>query len=163
MNRKGFTLIELIAVLLILGLVVGVTVYSVSGVFTSAKDKAEDVFVETIKDALEVYLSSDAKSLDFVGSGETCRNINKTHGSRTMYRIRKNFNDVINSSYKPLTQNDLVNPADKDKTCNSASSVSFYVYRDQDYVYYYSVDMGDFGCLNHNVDVVSNLPEGYVC
>jgi prepilin-type N-terminal cleavage/methylation domain-containing protein len=163
MNRKGFTLIELIATLLILSLVLGLTVYSVSDLFKSAKDKTEDVFVETIKDALEVYLSSDAKNLDFIDGGEECRNINKTHGSRKMYRIEKNFRDVINSSYRPLTQEDLVNPADKDKVCKDASYVSFYVYRDQDYVYYYSVDMGDFGCLNHNVDVVSNLPEGYVC
>ena len=163
MNRKGFTLIELVATLLVLSLVVGITVYSVSGIFKDAKDKTEDVFVETIKDSLEVYLTSkNAKRLNF-DTTPCSRTLNKTHGNRKVYKAVTTFQSVIDSEYKPITQKDLVNPADEEKTCKDASYITINIYRDEDYVYYYSVDMGDFGCLNHNVDVVSNLPEGYVC
>ena len=65
MNRKGFTLIELIATLLVLSLVVGITIYSVSGIFKDAKDKTEDVFIEKEKQAEEKIKNLlDKKKLD---------------------------------------------------------------------------------------------------
>ena len=65
MNRKGFTLVELLATLVILGIIVGIVIISVSGSLGGAKEKTEEVFVDTIKDAMDVYLDSDAKELDF--------------------------------------------------------------------------------------------------
>ena len=161
MNRKGFTLIELLATLLILALVAGITVYSVSGIFKSTKEKTEEVFVETIKDSLEMYLnSSDAKNLTF---GTTCRNtINKTHGERKVYRSAIFFDDVINSEYKPITQDDLVNPANEN-ICFDADYIRVDIYRDEDYVYYYNVAKSSFGCLVDTTGNISNLPEGYSC
>ena len=43
MNKKGFTLVELLATIVILGIVVGITMYSVNGGFKSAKEKTENV------------------------------------------------------------------------------------------------------------------------
>ena len=161
MNRKGFTLIELLATLAILGIVVGITIVSLNGVFGNAKGKTEDVFVGTISDAMEMYLNStEAKKLNF---GITCSNkLNKTYGKITVYKATTTLYSVINSEYKPITQKDLVNPANEDISCNDASNIPINIYRDDDHVYYYSVDKNSFGCLL-NSGVISSLPEGFEC
>lgn len=160
MNRKGFTLVELLATLVVLGIVMSIVLVSVNGGFGEAKNKTEDVFVDTIKDAMDMYLDSNAKNLNFSTS---CPNeIVKTYGEVKVYKATTNFQTVIDSKYKPITQNDLVNPANKDVECALASNISINIYRDEDFVYYYSIDKTEFGCLT-KTDKISNLPEGYDC
>lgn len=170
MNRKGFTLLELLTTFVILGFIVLVSVFSISRAFNITKKKSEDVFVETIKDAMEMYLTSDdVKKLEFTTE---CRNtLNKSFGDRKVYKKVITFNDVIYSEYKPIATSDFVNPANEDVQCNVNASLT--IYRDEDYVYYYSVSKSSFGCLkNVSADeetgveyksIISNLPEGFVC
>ena len=66
MNKKGFTLIELLAVLIVLGIVAGFASTSIVKIMNSSKAKSEETFVETIKDAMDVYLSGgEAKELTY--------------------------------------------------------------------------------------------------
>lgn len=143
MNRKGFTLVELIATLVILGIIVTIVVFSVGGNFGDSKYRSEEIFVNTIKDAMEVYLSSDAKDLEFVLS-EDCE-LSKTNGIVSVYEASITFSEVINSKYRPISESDLVNPANKEVECNKNAIVK--IYRDEDYVYYYSIDKNQFWCL----------------
>lgn len=155
MNKKGFTLVELLATLVILGIIVGITIVSVTSSFRNAKDKTEDVFVNTLEDTLDMYLDSDARKLSFKET-KTCT-LNKTHGSVNVYKSTNTltFNDIINSSYSPLVEQDFVNPANEKVTCNS--NVSVEIYRDDDFVYYYRVSRDNFGCLK-NGGYITNLP-----
>lgn len=159
MNKKGFTLVELLATLVVLGIIMSIVLVSVNGGFGEAKEKTEDIFIDTIKDAMDMYLDSDAKSLNF---NKICSNkINKTYGEVIVYKATTNFQSVINSRYKPITQNDLVNPANK-KTCYGGQFIPVNIYRDEDFVYYYSIDKRLFGCLTQT-DMITNLPEGFDC
>lgn len=157
MNKKGFTLVELLATLVILGIVIGITILGVNSSFRNAKDKTENVFVGTLEDALDIYLDSDARKLSF-STTKTCT-LNKTHGKVNVYKsdndIPLTFDDIINSSYSPLVEQDLVNPANEEVKCNSNVVVN--IYRDDDYVYYYKVSRDDFGCLK-NGGYITNLP-----
>ena len=168
MNNKGFTLVELIAVLVLLGLIVGITLPMFGINFGQTKEKTEEVFVDTIKDALKIYLTSkEAKSLLKNSEVECSNKLHKLHGDIKVYWVNTNFQSVIDSEYKPITQKDLVNPADKDNSCNNASNIDITIYRDSDYVYYYKVDKDEFDCLNNNGgeydEFISNLPEGFIC
>ena len=60
MNKKGFTLVELLATLVIIGIVVGFTIVGINYNINNTKKKTEDIFIGTIKDAIKVYLDSDA-------------------------------------------------------------------------------------------------------
>ena len=168
MNRKGFTLVELLATIVILGIVVGLTVAISSGAFNNAKKNTEDIFVKTVTDALDVYLDSDARSLSFNTNASVCT-LSKTHGNVRVYKalIDTNFDgtflSVINSKYNPITKTELVNPANKGNDNYQCFSNDNYgtlnIYRDDDYVYYYKIDKADFKCLN-STGFITNLPSG---
>ena len=165
MNKKGFTLVELLATLVILGIIVGITIISVSGLFKRAKEKSEDIFVDTIKDAMDMYLNSKGDMDEDLPSSswQLCSNtIDKTFGSVKVYKATTYFSSIINSQYNPITQEDLVNPANENVSCNLASNINVNIYRDDDYVYYYSITKDNFGCLKNN-GVITNLPEGFEC
>lgn len=161
MNSKGFTLVELLATLVVLGIIMGIVLISTTGGFGKAKKDTEDIFISTIEDAMDIYLDSDAKKLDY--NTKVCT-INKTHKvGVNVYKANDiKFSDIINSTYHPLTEADLVNPANKEVKCNINATVS--IYRDEDFIYYYKIYKSGLGCLNigdsTKVEVISNLPEG---
>lgn len=118
MNRKGFTLIELLAVLVALGLVLGIGTVSISGIVKQSKVRSEEAFTETIKDAMDVYISSPDKPIDFNGNycDKTIKNDDGTeHTVRYEWTDDKSIYDVVNSRYEPIKKNQLVNPANNKK------------------------------------------------
>ena len=55
LNRKGYTLIELLAVILIIGLVLGFSTYGIIKAIKSSKGKAATLSEKSIKEAAETY------------------------------------------------------------------------------------------------------------
>lgn len=53
LNRKGFTLVELLAVIVILAIVVGITLVTVLPTLSSARVKAFESAVETVRDYIQ--------------------------------------------------------------------------------------------------------------
>jgi len=62
-NKKGFTLVELLAVILVLGLVLVIAVPSVNKYLKSSKQKAFDVQINTMVEAVEAYANTFRKVL----------------------------------------------------------------------------------------------------
>ena len=56
MNRKGFTLIELLAVIVVLGLVLLISVPIISDAYTKSKIKSEEVFVDSVTQAIDSFV-----------------------------------------------------------------------------------------------------------
>lgn len=54
-KSEGFTLIELLVVLSIMGILIGLTLFSIGGARESSRDAKRKVDLETIASALEVY------------------------------------------------------------------------------------------------------------
>lgn len=55
MNNKGFTLVEILVVLVLLGLVVSIAGYSIVGTMNSANDELYNQLISNIKDGAEMY------------------------------------------------------------------------------------------------------------
>lgn len=162
MNKKGFTLVELLATLVILGIVTGLVVVGVNYNIKNTKEKTEEVFIGTIKDALKVYIDSDAKNLTFKSSAEGC--IDKSLKSNVkVYMVNSavSLTTVVNSKYSPLDIKDLVNPNNEKVNCNVTSRI-VYIYRDEDYVYYYKIAKSSLSCLTTSGNI-TNLPTLKTC
>jgi len=158
MNRNGFTLIELLAVIIVLSVIAGVTLVASNYSFGNAKEKTEDVYIKTLRDSVGIYLNSDGKSLEF-NSSSVCTVSKMLENVRVYESVSEiSFNDIINSTYRPITSGDMVNPANNEK-CSIGAKIR--IFRDDDYVYYYLFSGSALGCLDKNKnEVISNLPEG---
>ena len=157
MNRRGFTLIELLATLAVLGIITGIVLVSSTSLFKDKKSDTEDVFVDTLKDAIKIYI-------DGLGGVElngcpVCTIKKSIHPNEVgIYEVKIiTFEDITNSKYKPLTKGDMINPANKDIECDIDAEI--HIYADSDFAYYYKFTGSDLKCLSKNTGVISNLPE----
>ena len=161
MNKRGFTLIELLATLAVLGIITGIVLVSSTSLFKDKKSDTEDVFVDTLKDAIKIYIDG-LGGVDLNGS-PVCTIEKSIHPNGVgIYEVKNEvktitFRDITNSKYKPLTEKDMINPANKVK-CNIDADM--HIYADSDFAYYYKFTGSDLGCLSKNTGVISNLPEG---
>ena len=55
LNRKGYTLIELLAVILIISLIITLSIFGIIKAVNSSKEKAETLSINSIKEAAETY------------------------------------------------------------------------------------------------------------
>lgn len=55
MNKKGFTLVELLATLIVLALVMSLGTYSITSIIKNSKEKNYKLLISNIKDAAESY------------------------------------------------------------------------------------------------------------
>mgnify|MGYP003549115285 FL=1 len=152
MNNRGFTLVELLATIIILALVSGISIVGVMASQENAKKKLENNFMNDVGNAIDMYISMNTDSLKF-GSNSVGK-INKGHGVVNVYVTIKSFDDIVGSGI--ISRNDLINPVN-----NNRCDGNIKIYRDDDYVYYYSVSLDD--CIKYDVNkkTLTNLPLTY--
>lgn len=156
MNRRGFTLIELLATLVVLGIITGIVLVSSTSLFKDKKSDTEDVFVDTLKDAIKIYID-ELGGVELNGC-PVCTIEKSIHPNGVdIYEVKTiTFEDITNSKYKPLSEKDMINPANKVKECNIKAEI--HIYADSDFAYYYKFTGSELGCLSKNTGVISNLP-----
>lgn len=71
LNKKGFTLVELIATIVVLALVVSISAYAITNIINSAKEKNYELLIKNIIDASETYYQ-ECKYKYSNNSGITC-------------------------------------------------------------------------------------------
>lgn len=183
MNRKGFTLIEMLATIVILGLVMGIASYSVISIINTSKKKTENVFIENIGKGVEEYISLHSNSLNITN---TIGNFNKcmisddssSNGCKCLsgntpcseYAYETAEAVQLNSiTVKTLIDNNfldeakLVNPATKKKcfVTNSQKNLEIKLFRDSDYVYYYYINLkgNKTNCeISNENGILDNMP-----
>lgn len=65
-NQKGFTLVELMVVVVIIGVLVAIAIPVYNEVQDKAKRNAEEANIKIIESAIQVYLTTDEGSLDAI-------------------------------------------------------------------------------------------------
>lgn len=144
MNRKGFTMIELLAVIVVLGIVLVITFPNMTDVFKSSKLKSEEAFVERISQSIDSYVTLNSSDITFEKQDGTA---NKTYGgsdhSVNIYKGTITMNTIISSNI--ITGKDYKNPGNENVECNVNAEIE--VYRDSDYVYCHKIKKDSLGCL----------------
>lgn len=120
-NNKGFTLIELIATIVILALVMGISTYSISAIIKNSKEKNYELLINNIKDAAENYYQECKYSNN---TGITCSTddegklITKLESLVTYGYLKSNDTDS-SSSQK------IVNPKDNEDITNCQIKITY--------------------------------------
>ena len=151
MNRKGFTLVELLATIVILSVVMGIASYGVIGIIRTSRKNTEAVFVNRIADYIDEYLTLNSSSFKF-SNVEYCVD---SSCSNKAYRVVSDsavsnriigLNDLIASGI--VDADKMVNPVNKNNCLNASGgrdgALIYGVFGDSDYdlnvAYYLSND-----------------------
>ena len=168
-NNKGFTLFELMAVIVVLGLVLTIVVRSVIVSMDDAKKETEKVFVSKIEDAIEQYIDLNKRKFKIEESFGTKiieKEISSDGKSKECVKVYKmksdsdsdfTFNDIITDATGFIKESDLVNPAKEDDLCNKNTSIE--IYRDEDFVYYFKTNLNCIVDANNQINTLPELKE----
>ena len=168
-NNRGFTLVELIAVVVLLSLVLGIAGVGIGSVIKNSKDKNEEIFVKKLEDVIDGYIDlsgSNFEKEDGLYTFNKCMyreedgNCKSEYSSDVFELEGFSISKLVSEGY--LNFEDLVNPVNS-KNCFEGDNYPFVrVFRDDEHVYYYYVDLtGD----NTNCDIsdksgiINNLPD----
>ena len=70
--KKGFTLVELLGVIVILGLIAMIAIPTINSALNSSRQKAYDEQVDTIEDTARTYMSKNSLKLPNQTEGNGC-------------------------------------------------------------------------------------------
>jgi len=154
MNRKGFTLIELIAVIVLLGIILVLTYPSMANAFKNARLKNEEIFLDRLSETIDSYVTLNSDKINFNNTiSGTKTTENNSSYTVTVYKGTIKIEDLIDDDL--IVKNDFINPGNKDVTCKTTAEIE--VYRDSDYVYCHKIRKDSLGCLSSEF---SSLVEG---
>ncbi len=182
MNNKGFTLVELLATIVILSLITSITVVTITSVYSNSKDKAEEVFKQELTNIIEDYITmnnskfklkrTDSCNKNSSGNiiGDLNNNIcfksketNEYIGS-VYYYVTYKDNIKINGINKTSTDNirlyDLIDSGiitEKDlinpKNKIKCSNINITIERNDDYKYCFKTSPANLDCLTINKSI----------
>lgn len=144
MNRKGFTLIELIAVIVILGIILVVSAPSISNVYKESKLKSEEIFVERLSQSIDSYIKLNSDEIAFTSDGAANKEEERSTYQVNIWKAAITVQNVIDD--KLISEEDYVNPGNKETKCTVNAEIE--VYKDSDYVYCHKIKKDSLGCLS---------------
>lgn len=146
MNRKGFTLIEILAVIIILGITLVFVVPNVIDIYKNSKLKNEEIFIKRLSQSIDGYVKLNNDTISFTDAGTANKNEEDSTYQVTLVKGTISVQDIIDS--KILSKENYINAGNKDSSCNINNNI-IEVYKDSDYVYCYKVQKESLGCLTN--------------
>ena len=145
MNRKGFTLIELIAVIVILGIILVIAAPNISNAYKNSKLKSEEIFVDRLSDIIDSYIKINSDTIDFTADGTAIKYEENSSYTVNIFKGKKNIQDIANDNL--ISSEDYINAGNKEESCDLDAEIE--IYRDSDFVYCYKVEKDSLGCLTN--------------
>lgn len=165
MNNKGFTLVEMLAVVVVLSVVLGIATNGVLSYIEASKKKSEVVFITNLEKYIENYLDFYKTELSLTNNSYIFKKCKKSNNENCIevsaYELTSfTITDMTEAEIKLVENNELINPANK-KQCFENTNPSIKVYKDDDYVYYYYLDLeNNNDCqLSSNNFIITNIPQ----
>jgi len=153
-DNKGFTLVEMLAVVVILSIVIGVATNGVISYINTSKEKSEKVFTNKLSRLIDEYLDLYGPKLQTTGEAYEFMKA-RTSSRNSEYKVEAyqlispisesdpttsiHINDLVKA--KIIDAESLINPKNKKRCFNAEKNPEIKVYKDNEYVYYYYVDL----------------------
>lgn len=158
LNKKGFTLIEVLVTIAILGVIVAVVMPASINYYESSKNKTETIYVEKLNRIIDEYISLaatdftvDKSTYSIVRkcvfeSDDECREVKA-------YRVTNNitFQNIIDANL--IKENDFINPKDSSR-CDASTVIE--VFQDEDKVNYFRYNLACISDANREGSYVYN-------
>ncbi len=158
LNKKGFTLIELIAVIVILSIILVFVVPNLLDTYKRSKLKTEKAFVDQLSKGIESYITLYSNEMSFSKvDGNFVKEITDNRSDKPSYDVNVYKVDI---KVKDIIKNNIIeaseyrNPGNREATCSQDAII--YIYRDSDFVYCFKMPPMD--CLTDDF----KSEEGYV-
>lgn len=160
LNKKGFTLIEVLMVISILGVILAIAVPSVYNYYEISKIKTEKIFVDKLTRKIDDYITMNVDEFelntDAIAKVKKCEIGDITDCSRIVdvYEVvdEITFNNIITLGL--IDENEFINPKNN-KRCNKDSS-KIEIYQDEDKVNYFRYTLVDCDISDENIFKVVN-------
>lgn len=155
LNNKGFTLIEVLATLVILGVILAIAVPMGTNAYESSKNKTEKIFVDKLARLVDDYITLQGGEYTYIplydkddaGNDKALQiqkydlgevpdnpsNLGSKFAAVSMKEDNITFRAIINEGL--ISENEFINPKNK-KKCNPNGS-EIEIYKDEDSVYYF--------------------------
>lgn len=174
MNNKGFTLIEVLATVVIIAVVMGIATTGVIKVINNSKKSSEKVFTDKLATYIESYINLYGSSLSTntnktTYTFEKCKKVNDDGSCQednpvtsTAYEL-ESFDLIKITKTDPviISEDKIVNPKNKQK-CLTSKNPSVRVFKDSDYIYYYYTDLSgsNTSCdISDDNAIITNIPK----
>ena len=152
LNKKGFTLVEVLAVISIIGVLLAVVIPVSINAYESSKTKTEAVFVERLNRLIDDYIALNATDFNLnTMSFNIVRKCNLSTDTDCQevkaYRVSDivTFNSIIEAGL--FDENDFINPK-TGKHCDINTQIE--VFQDEDKVNYFRYDLACISDANRN-------------
>lgn len=153
MNNKGFTLMELLATIVVLGLVTTFTIVTMVNLFDEGKDKAEEAFAKQIEGYIEDYIALYSKNISFISEQQTAF---KCHPDESdpdrdtceSVAVQKSEDNDFQNIIDIIVGKDLKNPKTEQVCSGTGSNLT--IYKDEDFVYCFRLK--DLDCLSNEIN-----------
>ena len=137
MNKKGFTLVEILAVLVLIGLLLGIAIPGINKISSNMKNKSYNKKVNLIESAAILWGQDNKTRLQ---ANSDC----KIDDDKNLSCYKIKVSELLSDNYLDSDNNsgDIINPIDNKSLTNSC----VYVYKENNRVYAKYVKNGD--CTN---------------
>lgn len=149
MNKRGFTMIELLAVIVIMSIVLVIAIPTSMNAYKQSKLKAEEGFINRLSESIDSYMSLSTLENNQILMSSIGKKIKEDSGSQievTVYKREISFNDIFKENI--MSPNDFINPNNKETECDAINEI-IEVYRDSDYVFCHKVKAENLKCLSN--------------
>lgn len=169
MNKLGFTLVELLAAVAIIGIIGGIASVSILNTINNSKATSEKIFVEKLSNLIDDYieLNKPTRIVEPTYTFSKCQNSScSSTYQATANQIKKEgevsiyLKDLVTSG--TIEEEKLINPKNKKKCLESGNGPEIKVYKDSDYIYYYYVDLSgaNTSCeISQENSIINTLPD----
>lgn len=143
MKNKGFTLVELLAVIVVLGIIMVIATTSVSKSLEESRKRAKFIAAEEITEIAAAYIETETDGVSTSGDG-TCVSVhqlkNKEYLESDVTNPETSKNDAINDSHLVCKNSPLTCNEDAREEYDVCEDGNIKFYRFGEYVYQYTFD-----------------------
>lgn len=148
MNRRGYTFIELLGVIVLLGIILVISIPSITGALKGSRVKSEEVFLDKLSDTIDSYITMNSNKFTYTYIKDFNKIDNNDSNTVKIYSTKINGSDITMQNIindELITASDFKDPAFGDE-CNKNTIVE--VYRDDDYVFCHKIRVDSLDCLS---------------